>query len=87
MLKGKNQNLEFCQVIKRARTFYGPEESFSSKRSRSIKQPKKDKIYHITDHINFSSFCHLIKSASEKWSSNKKYNKTQRLLDIDKIDA
>ncbi len=65
MLKEKNQNLELRHSMKRARTFSGPEESSILTRSRSIKQPKKEEIYHSTDYANFRSFCHQIESGSE----------------------
>ena len=86
MLKEKNRNLELRHALKRARNFSGPEESFISTRSRSIKQPKKVKIYHSTDYSNFRSFCHQIESGSEDWSPNKRYKKAKRLLAIEEVD-
>ncbi len=41
MLKEKNRNLELRHAMKRARTFFSPEESSIPTRSQSIKQPKK----------------------------------------------
>ncbi len=57
MLKEKNQNLELWHATKRACTFSGPKESFIPTRSRSIKRPKKEKIYHSKDYANSCSFC------------------------------
>ncbi len=68
MLREKNRNLELRHAIKRTRTFSGPEESSIPMRSRSIKQPKKEEIYHSIDYANFRSFCHQIESGSEGWT-------------------
>ncbi len=87
MLKEKNRNLELRHAMKRARTFSGPEESSISTWSRSIKRPKKDKIYYSEDYANFCSFCHQIKSGSEDWSPNKRYKEAKRLLAIKEVDS
>ena len=65
MLKEKNRNLELWHPMKHTRTFSGPKESPIPMRSRSIKRPKKEEIYHITDYTNYRSFCHQIESGSE----------------------
>ena len=65
MVKEKNQNLDLRHSMKRALTFSDPEESSISIRSRSIKRPKKDKIYHSTDYANFCSFYHQMESGSD----------------------
>ncbi len=65
MRKEKNRNLELRHAMKHARTFSGSEESSIHTRSRSIKRPKKEEIYHSTDYANFRSFCHQIESGSE----------------------
>ena len=65
MLKEKNRNLELWHKMKRARTFFAPEESSIPTRSRSIKRSKKGEIYNSTDYANFRSFCHQIESGSE----------------------
>ena len=87
MLKEKNQNLELRHAIKRTRTFFGPEELSIPMRSRSIKRPEKEEIYHSTDYANFRSFCHQIESGSEGWTPNKKYKETKQLLVIEEVDC
>ncbi len=73
--------------MKRARSFSGPEESSISTRSRSIKQPQKDEIYHSTDYANFYSFCHQIKSGFEGWTPNERYKEVNRLLAIEEVNS
>ena len=73
--------------MKRARTSSGHEEPSISMRSRSIKRPKKDEIYHSTDYANFRSFCHQIESGSEGWSPNERYKEAKRLLAIGEVDS
>ncbi len=85
MLKEKNRNLELRHAIKRTRTFSGPEESSIPMRSRSIKRPKKEEIYHSTDYANFSSFCHQIKSGSEGWTQTKSSKKLSGYLLLRKL--
>ena len=87
MLKEKNRNLELRHAMKHARTFSGPEESSIPTRSRSIKRPKKEEIYHNTDYANFSSFCHQIKSSLEGWTPNEKYKEAKRLFAIEEVDS
>ena len=87
MLKEKNRNLELRHAMKRARTFSGPEESSIPTRSRSIKRPKKEEIYHSTDYANFRSFCHQIESGSEGWTPNERYKEAKRLLAIEEVDS
>ena len=87
MLKEKNRNLEFQHAMKRTCTFSGHEESSISTRSRSIKRPKKDEIYHSTDYVNFRSFCHQIESGSKGWSPNERYKEAKRLLAIEEVDS
>ncbi len=87
MLKQKIQNLELRHAMKRARTCSGPEELSISTRSRSIKRPKKDEIYHSTNYANFPSFCHQIKSGSKGWSPNERYKEAKRLLAIGEFDS
>ncbi len=87
MLKEKNRNLELRYAMKRARTISGPEESFIPTRSRSIKQPKKEEIYHSIDYVNFCSFCHQIESDSKGWAPNERYKEAKRLLAIDEVDS
>ncbi len=87
ILKKKNRNLELRHAMKSARTFSGPEESSIPTRSRSIKQPKKEEIYHRIDYANFRSFCHQIESGSEGWTPNERYKKAKQLLAIEEVDS
>ncbi len=87
MLKEKNRNLELRHTMKRTRTFSGPQESSITTRSRSIKRPQKEKIYHSTDYSNFRSFCHQIESCSEGWTLNERYKEAKRLLAIEEVDS
>ncbi len=87
MLKKKNRNLELRHSMKRARTFSGPKESSIHTRSRSIKQHKKEEIYHSTDYTNFYSFCHRIESSFKGWTPNKRYKEAKRLLAIEEVDS
>ena len=87
ILKEKNRNLELRHAMKRTRTFSGPEESSIPMRSRSIKRPKKEEIYHSTDYANFRSFCHQIESGSEGWTPNERYKEAKRLLAIEEVDS
>ncbi len=87
MLKENNQNLELRHTMKCTRTLSGPEESSIPMRSRSIKRPKKEKIYHSTDYANFRSFCHQIECGSEGQSLNKKYKEARWLLAIEEVDS
>ncbi len=87
MLKEKNQNLELWHAMKHGRTFSGPEESSISTRFRSIKRPKKDKIYCSTDYANFRSFCHQIKNGSKGLTTNERYKEAKRLLTIEEVDS
>ena len=87
MLKEKNRNLELWHAMKRTRTSSGHEEPSISMRSRSIKRPKKDEIYHSTDFANFRSFCHQIESGSKGWSPNERYKEAKRLLAIEEVDS
>ncbi len=73
--------------MKRVRTFSGPEESSIPTRSRSIKRPKKNKIYHSKDYANFRSFFHQIESGSEGWTPNERYKEAKRLLAIEEVDS
>ncbi len=85
-LKEKNRNLELWHAMKRTRTFSGPKESSIPMRSRSIKRPKEEEIYHSKDYANFRSFCHQIESDSEGWIPNEKYKEAKRLLAIEEVD-
>ncbi len=87
MLKQKNRNLELRHTMKRVRTSSGPEKPSISTRSRLIKRPQKDEIYHSTDYSNFRSFCHQIKIISEGWSPNERYKEAKRLLAIEEVDS
>ncbi len=87
MLKRNNRNLELQHAMKRAHTLSGPEESFITTRSRSIKRPKKEEIYRSTDYANFRSFCHQIENGSEDWTPNERYKEAKRLLAIVEVDS
>ena len=87
MLKEKNRNLELRHTMKRTRTLSGLEESSIPIRSRSIKRPKKVKIYHSIDYPNFRSFCHQIESGSKGWTLNEKYKEAKWSLAIEEVDS
>ncbi len=53
----------------------------------SIKQPKKEEIYHSTDYSNFRSFCHQFESSSEGLTPNERYKRTKQLLAIEEVDS
>ncbi len=86
MLKEKNRNLELRQAMKSVRTFFGPEESSIPTRSRCIKRPKKEEIYHSTDYANSRFFCHQIEGGSEGWTPNK-YKEAELLLATEEVDS
>ncbi len=87
MLKEKNRNLKLRHTMKRTRTLSGPEESSIPMRSWSIKQSKKEEIYHSKDYANFRSFYHQIESGSKGWTPNEKYKEAKRLLAIKEVHS
>ena len=87
MLKEKTRNLELWNAIKRTWIFSGPEESSIAIRSRSIKWPQKEEIYHSRDYANFRSFCHQIEIGSKGWTLKKRYKEVKRLFAIEEVDS
>lgn len=62
----KNRNLELWHIIKCAHTFCGPEKSSIYKKTQSIKQFIKDKIYHNINYTNICFFFTKLKEFAKK---------------------